>query len=236
MTDRKFKPGRLALLLLIIVLFFAIMLCCEQRAALKQKDLLIDALPAAMVKHRDKDSAEITEKRLLLISYNQLKNIHASDSSEIGRLKKLVTKNTISATMVSTQTTGTLTGKPTVLFPLPGSEQGGGPDTTCKNYPTYKDSLRDKWAKLDYTVNKDTGIVHYTVFNEFEFKQNFKKMGRFPFKEKVPVITARNLNPNTITTGISSYACAPAKTKQKTTAVAFISAVAGFVLAVFILK
>lgn len=231
------------------VLFLLIGGCFLYIGKLKQKitsgKITIEALSNTMVKYRDKNGAEVTEARLILSSYKDLKALHVSDSSTIGRLQNLVNKNTISATAIKNTTSGTITGKTKITFK--NVSLGNNRDTLpiltevvtmpCDTvYPEYQDSITSKWANMNVLATKDSIKVDYTVFNEYEISQEYKKEGNWPFRKKVPIVKIKNLNPHTVTTEIASYAVQVPKTGKKITTIAAVAAGLGFLTALFIVK
>jgi len=200
----------------------------------------IEALSNDITKHIAKDGTETAEKNLILSSYKDLKAIHAADSSTIGKLKKLVSKNTISATIVSNVTKGSANGKTEIIFKdktlaLDTSKhQSTIPCDTV--YPEYKTDIKDKWTDINVVATKDSTHVDYKLFNEYEIKQEIKKTGTWPFRKKTPMISVHNLNPHTETTKIASYAVQVPKQGKKIAIISGLSALAGFIGAIILIK
>lgn len=229
-----FRAGILALLLLLVAgLMLHIIDIKGQLAASLSTNT---ALSTDMVKYRDKSGAEITEKALILSNYKALKAIHASDSSEIGRLQKLVKKSTISATIIRNQTTGTAAGTTSVTFVnnTDSLRNVTGPCDTI--YPIYNYADSTKWADISVRATKDSTQVKYRFRNEYEITQENKKEGIWPFRRKTPVVMVRNLNPYTETTQISSYAVATPKNGAKTATLTGVAALIGIIAGIFIAK
>lgn len=225
-------------LIVIVLLIFVLMFTKGCRTSNIQAELTIEALSSTLKKTIDKNGIETAEKRLILLDYKTLKKLHASDSSEIGRLQKIVNRYTLSATIVNTTTKGTLTGHSVnVTFgnkadslPKLTNEQSEAFGFPCDTiYPTYTDTLRDKWSDIAVAANKDSISVIYSVKNEFEFTQEYTKEGRWPFRKSVPVVKVRSLNPNTTTTGISSYAVPTKSTGKKVAGIGAIMLGLGFI-------
>lgn len=199
---------KIIVVLFIVALFFLGLLFskgCQVKDL--QKQFTIQALSSHLKKSIDKNGLETVQKELIMLDYKTLKSIHASDSSEIGRLQKLLTKNTISATIIKTATTGTLSGHTHVVIKDYEPKEYGFTVTPCDTlYPEYTDTLKDKWSNITITANKDTTMAIYNFNNELEFTQQYQKQGKWPFRKEVPIVMVKNLNPHTTTTGISSYA------------------------------
>ena len=177
------------------------------------QQLLIEGLQAKLKISYDAQGHQIAEKRVITLAYKDLKKLRVDDSSEIGRLKKLVKKNTTSATIVNTTTSGTLIGKTNIVFvdgPVKDYDQ---PCDTI--YPVYTNTLTDAWTNIAITASKDSVSAIYTTYNVFEFTHETKMQGRWPFKKPVPVVMVKSLNPHTQTTGISAYAVPTPNYKKK---------------------
>lgn len=227
--------GILAILFLLLAIFFGLW-ADRLQGKLAGAQSINNALEADVVKYRDKSGAEITEKNLILSDYKTLKAIHARDSSEISRLQQIVNKRTISATILRTSTTGTSVGTTSVTFV---TKEDSLPKLTlpCDTvYPEYSYSDSTKWAKIKVKSTKDSTKVSYKFFNEYDITQEMKKSGIWPFRKFTPIVKVRNLNPNTETIGISSYAVKPKNHAGRTATIAGISAVFAFVAGVFLAK
>ncbi len=142
---------------------------------------------------RNKLKQEKTTTNLLNGRISDFKKLRASDSSIIGRLQKIVNRNTISATELRTVSTGSFSG----------AEQNIGHDTTFVDgnkkyiYPTYSDTVSDKWGRFKMSASKDSFYLEYKIYNQFELTQQWNYNGLF--KRKVAEATITNLNPNTET-------------------------------------
>ena len=244
-SHKKNDIIKYGVIILLLLLFGSSLYVIQNlKAELTGSKSTIEAVSNEMTKYRDKSGLEVAQKQMILTSYKALKAIHASDSSEIGRLQKIIDKNTLSATILGNKTTGKVTGKTTVTF------NQGNPknfivtdpkvidiDYPCDTvYPTYRDSVSDKWATVETTANRDSIVTEYSIRNEYEITQEYKKVGKWPFRNKVPYIMVKNLNPHTETTEISSYAVQVPKTGKKMAIVAGASAVIGLIIGVIIAK
>lgn len=199
------------------------------------QQLLIEALTSKLKISYDEQGHQIAEKQTLVLEYNELQKIHAPDSSEIGRLKKLVKKNTAVAAIVNTSTSGTLTGTTTVTYNNPPIKDYDTLAVDSCN-PVYTAVLVDKWSNIQIEASRDTTFAKYKIFNEFEFTLNYKKQGRWPFRIKAPTIAVKSLNPNTVTTGISAYAVPTLNHKKRNTAIAVSTFILGVVGTVILLR
>ncbi len=204
----------------------------KRNAAQMQSKLLVEALSNTMQVHRNNLGQEVAARRVIMASYKHLRATHAQDSSEIGRLKKLVTRHTISATIVHTETADTLRGNTLVSYtPAHGSNIVSAQDS-C--HPVYTATITDVWSSHQVTATGSITTVQCLVKNEFDFTQEYKKQGRWPFRQQYPVVTATNKNPHTRTTEIISYAVPPpAKTGKTGAAIAsgiLLGLVSGFII------
>ena len=241
-SNKKNNIAKYAVIILLLLLFASSLYVIQNlKAELAGSKSTIEAVSNEMTKFRDKSGLEVAEKQMILTSYKALKAIYANDSSEIGRLQKIITKNTLSATILGNKTTGKVTGKTNITFNQ-GHPKNTDPlvvdiDYPCDTvYPTYRDSVGDKWSTIETVANRDSITVEYTIRNEYEITQEFKKVGNWPFRKQTPFVKVKNLNPHTETTEISSYAVQVPKTGKKMAIVAGASAILGLIIGVFIAK
>lgn len=234
---KKNRNFIIASFVIICLLFFGAWFYFSKNETFNQKDLIIEALQSNIKKTIDKQGRETAEKQILITSVKQLKAAHASDSSTIGRLQKLVNKNTTSAVIIKNHTSGSLTGKnPSVSF---GNKNDSFEKLTkidsCD--VTYKDTLRDAWTEMAVTACKDSIHVDYTVKNQYEQTQGLGDLqGKFPFRYRAPVITTKNLNPHTKTDEISAWAVQVPNIKKKVTVAASIGGLTGLILGIFLTR
>ena len=181
MANGKLYARRIILMLAFVVGVIFLLLYTKGCQANKHyADLTIEALSGQLKKSIDKNGVETAEKRLIMLEYKAMQKLHVSDSSDIGRLQKIINKKTISAAILKTSTGGTLTGKTNITYNIIDS-------MPCP-MPVYADTLKDKWSEVAVTATKDSINLKYTIINEYEFIQEFKKEGRWPFKHTVPVV------------------------------------------------
>jgi hypothetical protein len=202
----KVLPGLLLIAVIVIVCLFCNK--CEHKSDLAKKDLIINAVNGELRKSVDKQGRETTRANIIVASYKELQNIHATDSSEIGRLKKLVDKRTTSAIVVSSTTSGSVSGVTSITIV----------DSLQRNcdtvFPEYKTSIHDKWQDFEITAKKDSIHLDYKIWNEYDYKQTIEKQGKWPFRKDVPIVQVLNLNPHTKTDKIASYAVDVPKSKN----------------------
>lgn len=173
---------------------------------------LYDASQDTLHKFRNKFGQEETKTKLLTGTVSDLKSLSASKDSSIQKLIRLVNKKTISATVLSSSTSGIVTASTTV-----SSADTVRKDSLIYVYPKYTlEPVVTKWDSMSATATKDSFKVQYKVFNEFEITQNYEKQkvkGKW-FKQDVAMVNVKNLNPKTETRELKSFALAPPKKKQ----------------------
>jgi hypothetical protein len=173
---------------------------------------MYNASQDSLHKKINKDGTETSSTALLYGSIENLKKLHASDSSALGKLQKLVDKLTISATILSTSTSGT-TSSSTVIAAR--DTVRSKKDSLIYVYPEYtlkRDS--SKWEDISAFANKDSFVVHYSIFNEYAFKQDWQKQGtgiKKILSQRIPIVSVTNLNPHTQTRELQSFSVKPKK-------------------------
>lgn len=171
---------------------------CKQAERANDLNTLYEASQDSLHKERNKQGLEKTATTLLYSTIADFKKMKTADSSTIGKLQRMVDRLTISATYLSTATGNTVTGVTSVT----------AHDTIVKNgiqtiYPEYRDTLNNRWEHFIMTANKDSFKLQYTVYNEFELVQEWKRNGIF--KRKTPEVTILNLNPHTETKELKTF-------------------------------
>jgi hypothetical protein len=227
-----------------ICLLFIVPTCIKQNKIKQQtNNLVIEALSSNLKTYINKEGKEVAQKNIISLGYKQLKKLRLQDSSEIAQLRRIIKKNTISATNLRTHTSGTLTAATKIKIDSNTTiiiDNNHPPDSCCDNclpiWPEYFQTVSDEWSTMDVTANIDSISVKYNVINEFDITQSTEKQGKWPFRKKVPVITVVSKNPNTTTKGLSSFVVpAPSKAKAITTG-STISFILGAIVAFFIFK
>lgn len=177
---------------------------------------LFDASQDSLHKSVNSLGQEETKTRLLTGSIADLQKLSSSKDSSIQKLLKLVNKKTIGATVLSNTTSGT-TSSSTISH---GRDTIRGKDSLIYVYPEYtlkRDSSR--WEDISARANKDSFVVHYKIFNEFDIVQRMEKQkvpGRW-FKQDVSMVDVKNLNPKTQTRELKSFALQSPKKHQART-------------------
>lgn len=212
---------------IIIMVFLLLRGCQDKNYRIDEINSMYTAANSQILRYKTKTGLDSIRKMVLLGDVYTLKSMNAAGNKEIERLQRMVNKNTISATVIGTTTSGTASGNTTVSVP-PGSSASDTAitpallalikkmscslklDTAC--FPTYTllGDTSDKWISLTGFANSKGFKLNYHVFNDYEITQEFKKEGKWYNRVNVPYITVTNLNPHTITTKIQSFAVAPA--------------------------
>lgn len=142
---------------------------------------------------RNELGQQLTTTSLLYGSVSDLKKLHAADSSALAHVQKMVDKLTLSATYLATATGNVINATPQIVE----DRDTVWHDSVAYIYPEYKTAYENKWERFNIRSNRDSTIVDYMVFNEFELAQKWKKNGLF--KRKTLEASILNLNPHTET-------------------------------------
>lgn len=198
-NNNRRKNGLIFFLLGFSCLAVYLLLLQHKGAKEKEADLLgvVSALSDTIARKTDALGRETAYKKVIQLAYSDLKKIHTGDSSEIQRLKNLVKSGTVSATVVSSSTTNTVTGTTTII-----KYDTISGDTV---FPVYASKVKTKWEEIETTASKDTTRVKYKAFNIFSISQQWTKEGRWPLRKEVLTVGVTNENPNTVTSGLSSF-------------------------------
>lgn len=211
--------------------FLLLMLCytCNQlHEYVVEKSMVLAANDTLKTKvnSRGEQTAEI---KALYGTLAQLQELHAKDSSTIWKLQKLVSKQTLAATVLKTETAGTVEGKTIIIY---------SKDTTCnldkKCYPTYVDTVVNRWENMTVFANKDSIKVKYKVFNDFSVENKFEKVGKWPFRKNELKVQVLNHNPRTQTKELQSFVVQTPKPKRGRWLL--VGLAGGFVGGIFLVK
>lgn len=173
---------------------------------------LYDASEDTMRKYRNKFHEEVTTTKLLTGTVSDLKSLSSSKDSSIQKLLKIVNKKTLSATIISNSTSGTVTASSTVARA----------DTVRKDsliyiYPEYTlGPVVSRWDSIYGVANKNDFTVKYKVFNQFEVSHEYQKQkvkGKI-FKKNIAMVQVKNLNPKTETRELKGFTFEAPKKRQ----------------------
>jgi len=189
-----------------IIIVIVILLYLDQCKKRGNESDISAALGDTITFERDEKGRQLAKISIITgTSKRQLLSIE-SQNKEIRHLQQLLrdTKGILSATVLSNATRSNLIAHSNIK----------GRDTirvgdTIKLYPEYWTIYSNEWHDFNIIANKDTIEVDYRVFNKYEITQAYEKRKKGLFRKKVPVITIKNLNPNTETLTLKSFAIKP---------------------------
>lgn len=144
---------------------------------------------------RGVDSSEYAKVKQVALTASMLKHSNDSLIKSIRKYSKR-SKNLKSITYVNNEVRGS------IFVPVH--------DTLIDSSLVRKFNFNDKWLTLDGTVGIDTAGIKYNIRNEFVFVERLERSKWY--KPKTSVILVHSKNPNTYTTGMTSYKVTP---KQK---------------------
>lgn len=197
------------LLIVCVVLAFFLSSTCNKIKKGKQFESMYVASQDTLHKTRNALGQEVAVKDLLYGDVSNFKKLIAGKDSTLAKLQKIVDRKTISATVLDNSTsneihshTNTITGHDTIRK-----------HDTLFVYPEYSTIFKNRWEDFNVKANRDTFLIDYKVFNEFEIEQKFEKqkVKGYIFKQDVPVIQVTNSNPNTVTNDVQSFNVSPPK-------------------------
>ena len=206
----------------IVLLVACIILCvCLNKSCNKIKeqqnfqDLLTESQDSLHKTH-NKLGQEVASKELLYGTIDNFKKIHFADSSNLGKLQKMVDKLSISVTVLQTSTAGTDKGNTVIIT----KHDTVKIDNKIMVFPEYAYKDSSKWQKFDIVARHDSTTVKYKVYNEFDVKSEWVSQGFL--KKKKATIMVTNINPNTTTRDIQNFTVDPPKNSVlKSAAVGF---------------
>ena len=234
--EKESKKSKIVLVIFTIFLLFSLIggglvYINNLKQELAGSQSTVNALVSDVTSYKDKLGTSISEKELVLTNYKALQRIHAANGTEILRLQQLVKKNTLSATIIKTETKGHVHIKTELTF-----RDSSHVVTNDTIYPDYSGSVQNKWVNIAVMATKDSLYTDYHFFNEYEITQELKKEGHWPFRKQVPIVKVHNLNPYTETTGIASYAVQVPKKKGKVITITGVTFALGILTGIFLAK
>jgi len=183
---------------IILTLAICVRKGCTESERASTTATLLASTQDTLKKERNNLGQEKATTTLLYGSVKDLKSVHVSDSTALGKLQKIVDKLTISATYLSNVTSNVVSGSTVVSIHDTVYNNG-----TAYVFPTYKYSFKDKWQVISTIANKDSTHVAYKVYNEFELTQKWERSKWY--KRKQPVASILNLNPHTETKEMKTF-------------------------------
>lgn len=198
------------LVLSIIILILLLFKGCDKIGSLQNSlTQVTESANDTITRIKNKLGQEEAKTLVIQGTIEDLKLIHASDSSELGRLKNIVNKHTVSATTATTNTNNSISSATQIVYLHDTLEF---PCDTI--FPEYITKYENKWEKFDVKAGKDSIKIDYTVFNEFSVVQEFEKKGNVFNRKYIPVLMITNNNPHTTTLNAKSFMLQPIKDKR----------------------
>ena len=202
------------LLVTVVVLVLLLQRSCKRIETGDNFQNMYNASQDSLIKTVNALGQEKTTTTLMYGEVNNLLKLNSQKDSSIAKLQKLVGKNTISATLFGTSTSGSVTIATTSVKPNDTVIVVKDSIVYLTIYPEYNLKFSNRWEDFNITARKDTFLLNYKIFNEFSFTQEWQKQGKgikSLFAEKIPVVTVTNLNPKTETIELKSFAVKPKK-------------------------
>lgn len=230
MQQPQLQPGnRPAISIWFFVSLFFIFLFWKQCGTIEDQrgyKALSIAKDDSLHTYKNREGLNIAERKLLSGTISQLKELHLSDSS---KLAKLINKNTLSATVLNTTTSASITSATVIEYKTDTLVKC---DTSC--YPVYNTDYYTRWEHMQVLAGKDSVRVNYQVYNEFEIVQENRKEGPWYHRSTIPYIMVKNNNPRTATTALNSFAITTPKPKRGRWLI--IGLAAGFIGGTYLVK
>lgn len=202
------------LFIAVIVLAFSNMRSCTNA---REFGKLYNASAGELQTSRNNLGQEKATNALLYGEVSDLKKLNAGKDSTLSRLQELVNRKTISATVFNTITSSSVSSATvTEVYDTVFID-------TCKAllYPRYTTNFENDWERFNITATKDSFDIDYSVFNRYEFKQEWERYGFLKTKKRA-ITGVLNLNPNTETKELQTFTvqCKCNKTKWFVTGMA----------------
>lgn len=182
-----------AIAFVVIVVFFLLLRSCER----KQSAEVINSYEDSLSTVRNHLGQEVATNHLIVDAYTTVKAISRQKDSVLNQLQAIIDRKTYSATILSTATHHTQSGKTKIEKPV----QGGV--FTLDTRPVYLMNKVSEWGSVSVRATADSIYFFYNAYNKFEIKQTWKRKWFLSRKQNYVEVTS--LNPNTITTGLRSF-------------------------------
>lgn len=177
-----------------VALILLLLVCLKNGCTeIDRFESLYNAASDTLHQTRNELGQQMTTTQTLHGSIDDFKKLHAADSSALAHIQKMVDNLTLSATYLATATGNVVNTTPQVIE----DRDTVWHDSVAYVYPEYKTTWENKWERFNIRSNKDSTIVDYKVFNEFELAQKWRRNGLF--KRKTLESSILNLNPHTET-------------------------------------
>lgn len=189
---------------------------------------LFNASQDTLRQYRNKNNEQVTKITIMQGQVKDLRRLNSSKDSSLKKLQALVDRKTNSATIIGTVTHNTGSSGTVITFNSPGSNTpndislSGKTDKICPCdslihdtiYPIYSTNWNERWSKGKIIANRDSIIRDVITFNEFSITEKWERQKWY--KEKQPVMTITNSNPQTETVELKTFRVTPKKGKKLT--------------------
>lgn len=197
---------------IIVLILYHFQSCNKNNKKEKQNEALIEALNDTLKIVRQEDStikatiAVIQTEKARDFLKLQLKDKELIELQELVKEYKKVMVAGSSVTKGLIETVAILKKKtPPIIIK---ADTVKGKDSISYIYPTYEDSLVDKWVNVKGRMSKDSSDFDIKVNNEFTAVMGYDK------KKKAPFIEYHLLNPYSTMTQLRSYQVSPLPVKK----------------------
>lgn len=163
-----------------------------------------DVTNKALQISENKFHQQVVTSSLYLEKYQNLMAVDAGKDSLLIRMKKDADKNLQIAIAMNTQTTSHHQGPTSVVFAVGDTVMtDSGSSVPCDSvFPEYRYNERTEDDTVSVIANRNQTIVNYSVYNNFDIKQSWKRKGLFG-KEYFVQVT--NRNPHTVTLDMRAF-------------------------------
>lgn len=180
--------------------FFYLNRCNRDKQKEKDSIALVNALNDSLRYYINKDSENVATISVISTESTKAFTDLKVSNEEIRKLQETVKdyskklKAGSSVTRASIETAITSTNPTNVL----GDIKIEWKNDTAYVYPTYKDSIENKWISYKAVMNKDTSKVSIKITNDFSAIVGYTK-------NKVPFVDLVTENPYTVTKTLRTY-------------------------------
>ena len=190
----------LSAIIVIAILILLLNRSCRKNERFDNMQNIYSAINDTLVKTRNELGQEVASKQALFGDITTFKRMIGVKDSTVLALQKLVNKHTHTATILNTTSTIHTAGATDTIVLRDTVHIN---DSTTIVYPEYKKIFTNKWYWANVSSNKDSTILKFQVFNEFDIIHEWKRSSIF--KQKSLLIQVTNKNPYTETNNIQSF-------------------------------
>lgn len=180
---------------ILIVVLFVLLLgfvfrSCEKSREIANYKHTIGAINDEVKKTKNKLGQNVAQRKAIEIEYKQLQDLYFANNVELAELKKIVKKDTKSATIFSGETR---------VDTFIDTQIKYAKDSSL----IYCSVFNDNWVFLSIESGIDTTLFALIVKNKYQIKQESKREKWYSKKQLVTQVT--NLNPYSSTDSVISY-------------------------------